>query len=114
MITDIGPQAPTPSGRSRPHRASVKVVEDATWVGTRDKTHSYGFASFDVEPNAPRGKTQIHMKIWDTAPSPTGMPTVFEEFTMERPARDSERERSGAEGGTRLAARLGHRAASHR
>jgi hypothetical protein len=39
------------------------VVEDATWVDTRDKMHACGFASFDVEPNAPRGKTQIHMKI---------------------------------------------------
>jgi hypothetical protein len=85
VITDVGPQPPTPTGGSRPHRAPVKVVEDATWVGTRDKTHAYGFASFDIEPNAPAGKTQIRVRIWDTAPSPTGTPTVFEEFTLERP-----------------------------
>jgi 3',5'-cyclic AMP phosphodiesterase CpdA len=96
VITEVGPQLPTPSGGSRPHRASIKVTEDATWVGTRDKTHAYGFASFDVEPNAPGGKTQIHVKIWDTAPSPTGVPTVFEEFTLQRPRRDTEPHRSGA------------------
>jgi 3',5'-cyclic AMP phosphodiesterase CpdA len=97
VITDVGPQPPTPSGGSRPHRMSIKVVEDATWVGTRDKIHSYGFASFDVEPNAAGGKTQIRVRIWDTAPSRTGVPTVFEEFTLERPRRDREGERSGAE-----------------
>ncbi len=99
VIIDVGPQLPTPVGSSRPHRASVKVVEDATWVGTRDKTHAYGFASFDVEPNAPGGRTRINVKIWDTAPSPTGAPTLFEEFTLERPRRDGERERSGVEVG---------------
>ena len=57
-------------------------------VGTRDKTHSYGFASFNVEPEALNGRTRIHVRIWDTAPSPTGDPTLFEEFTLERPRRD--------------------------
>jgi hypothetical protein len=87
VIVDVEPQGPTPSGGGRPHRASVKVVEDATWVGTRDKTHAYGFASFDVEPNAAGGMTEIHVRVWDTAPSASGTPTVFEEFTLRRPRR---------------------------
>jgi hypothetical protein len=74
----------------------VKVTEDATWVGTRDKVHSYGFASFDVDPHAPHGKTRIHVKFWDTAPSTTGEPTLFEEFMLERPRRDREREHDDA------------------
>jgi hypothetical protein len=96
VITDVDPQAPTPAGGSRVHRAPLKVVEDATWVGTRDKQHAYGFASFDVDPGAPGGMTRIHVQIWDTAPSPTGVPTVFEDFTLQRPRRDGERLRSGA------------------
>jgi hypothetical protein len=65
------------------------MTEDATWVGTRDKTHSYGFASFDVEPYANNGMTQIHVRFWDTAPSTTGAPTLFEEFTLQRPRRQA-------------------------
>ena len=90
VIVDVGPQDPTPPGGARPKRASIKVVEDATWVGTRDKTHSYGLASFDVEPDAGRGRTRIHVRFWDTAPSTTGDPTLFEEFILERPRRDGD------------------------
>jgi len=46
VIVDVEPQQPTPPGGTRPHRASVKVTEDATWVGTRDTTHAYGFCQF--------------------------------------------------------------------
>jgi hypothetical protein len=100
VIVDVGSQQPTPAGGSRTHRASVKVTEGATWVGTRDKTHWYGFASFDVEPEAANGRTRIHVRIWDAAPSPSGEPTLFEKFTLERPRRDggdgSARELTGA------------------
>jgi 3',5'-cyclic AMP phosphodiesterase CpdA len=94
VIVDVGPQLPTPPGGTRPRRASIKVTEDATWVGSRDKTHSYGFASFDVEPPVGDGRTRIHVRFWDTAPSVTGEPTLFEEFTLERPRRDRQREAS--------------------
>jgi 3',5'-cyclic AMP phosphodiesterase CpdA len=97
VTTEVSQQAPTPSGGARPKLTPVKVTEEATWAGTRDKTHAYGFASFDVEPNVPGNKTQIRVRIWDTAPSATGVPTAFEEFTLQRPRRDSERVRSGAE-----------------
>ena len=91
VIVDVGPQLPTPPGGARPHRTPIKTTEDATWVGTRDKVHSYGFASFDVDPDADSGRTRIHVKIWDTAPSPTGEPTLFEAFTLERPLRGLQR-----------------------
>lgn len=97
VITDLEAQPPIPSGAPRPHRNSIKVVEDATWVGSRDKAHAYGFASFDVDPGTPGGKTRINVKVWDAAPSPTGTPTLFEEFTLERPRRDGESTRSGAQ-----------------
>jgi 3',5'-cyclic AMP phosphodiesterase CpdA len=87
VIVDVGPQGPTPPGGTRPHRASVKVTEEARWVGTRDKTHSYGFASFDVDPHAPDGRTRMHVQFWDTAPGATVDPTRFEEFFLERPKR---------------------------
>jgi hypothetical protein len=87
VIMSVGDQLPTPPGGARPKRAPRKVTEDATWVGTRDTQHAYGFASFDVQPDAPGGKTQIHVTIWDTAQSVGGTPTVFEQFTLERPRR---------------------------
>lgn len=88
VIVDVRPQQPTPPGASRAHRASVKMTEDATWIATRDKTHAYGFASFDVDPDAPNGRTRMRVRIWDTAPSASGAPTLFEEFALERPRRD--------------------------
>ena len=94
VIVDVGPQQPTPPGGARPHRASVEVTDDATWVGGRDKTHSYGFASFDVDPDAGNGKTRMHIRVWDTVPSTTGVPTVFDDFTLERPRSDQDRRRS--------------------
>ena len=60
--------------------------------------HVYGLASFDVDAHAPDGKTQIHVRVWDTAPSRGGDPVVFDEFTLQRPRRDTEDQRSGAMG----------------
>jgi 3',5'-cyclic AMP phosphodiesterase CpdA len=95
VIVAVGQQLPTPPGGARPHRASIKVTEDATWVGSRDKTHSYGFASFDVDPNVGKGRTQMHVRVWDTAPSTNGIPTLFDEFILERPRRDRDQQRGG-------------------
>lgn len=94
VIMGVGPQPPTVPGQPRPHRPPTKVSEAATWVGTRDKEHPYGFASFDVDPGEPGGKTRMHVTVWDTAPSTTGVPTVFERFTLERPRRDRENQRT--------------------
>jgi hypothetical protein len=90
VITDVGPQPANPNGGPRPHRASIKETEDATWVATRDKDHSYGFASFDVDPGQPGGMTRIRVRVWDTAPSRLGTPVVFDDFTLQRPRGDAQ------------------------
>jgi len=95
VIMDVGGQ-PSSNGGSRPHRASMKEPEDAAWVGVRDKDHAYGFASFDVDPGVVGGMTRIHVRVWDTAPSRSGNPVVFDQFTLQRPRRDGETHRSGA------------------
>jgi hypothetical protein len=92
VIMSVSPQSPTLPGQTRPKRTPTKVTEAATWVASRDKAHAYGFASFDVDPGVPGGKTRIHVTVWDTAPSKTGTPTVFERFTLERPRRDGQHE----------------------
>jgi 3',5'-cyclic AMP phosphodiesterase CpdA len=96
VITEIGNQPASSSGSPRPKRVPVKEVEDATWAGTRDKAHAWGFASFDVDPGQPGGMTRIVVRVWDTAPSVTGTPTVFDEFTLQRPRRDTSAQRAGA------------------
>jgi 3',5'-cyclic AMP phosphodiesterase CpdA len=95
VIMDVGGQ-PSASGGPRPHRVSTKEPEDATWVGMRDKDHAWGFASFDVDPGVAGGMTRIRVRVWDTAPSRTGTPTMFDDFTLQRPRRDGEALRSGA------------------
>lgn len=96
VITAVGDQLSASSGSPRPKRAPVKELEDATWVGTRDKEHSWGFASFDVDPGQPGGMTRIVVRVWDTAPSATGAPTIFDEFMLQRPRRDTSAQRVGA------------------
>ncbi len=96
VITQISDQPETPSGSPRAKRVPVKEAEDATWVGTRDKNHAWGFASFDVDPGQPGGMTRIFVRVWDTAPSATGTPTMFDQFTLQRPRRDTSAQRAGA------------------
>lgn len=67
------------------------MTEDAPWVGTRDRDHAYGFAAFDVDPGEGSGLTTIDVTMYDTAPSTTGVATVFERFRLERPRRHPER-----------------------
>ncbi|HEY4027956.1 MAG TPA: metallophosphoesterase family protein [Candidatus Dormibacteraeota bacterium] len=91
VIVSVGPQLPSSPGQPRPKRAPTKVTEEATWVGSRDRLHGYGFAAFDVDPGREDGTTSIEVTLYDTAPSVTGTPTVFERFTLQRPRRDAER-----------------------
>jgi hypothetical protein len=87
VIMSVGPQPVTPAGQLRPKRAPNKVKEEATWVGTRDLEHPYGFASFDLDPGTPGGWTLLRATLWDTAPSLIGTPTAFEGFVLKRPRR---------------------------
>ena len=96
VIVGVQPQLPTPPGGSRPKRTKITITEEASWVGVRDKTHSYGFAAFDVVPESAAGRTSIHVTLFDTAPSATGEPTVFEKFMLTRPFRQAQREEDAA------------------
>ncbi|MBV9356646.1 MAG: metallophosphoesterase family protein [Chloroflexi bacterium] len=87
VIMSVGPQPATPPGQPRPKRAPNKVKEEATWVGTRDLEHPYGFASFDLDPGTPGGWTLLRVTLWDTAPSLIGTPSAFEGFVLKRPRR---------------------------
>ncbi|MEV5750319.1 metallophosphoesterase family protein [Actinoallomurus sp. NPDC052308] len=53
VIYDVGPGDPTTQ------RASKLTTEPAPWSAYRDLQRPYGFASFDFEPHAPGGNTQI-------------------------------------------------------
>ena len=64
------------------------VREDAVWSGTRDVAHSYGFASFDVDPGRlPGDTTRIKVTYYEVT-GPYGSITPFESFTLQRPRRD--------------------------
>src|SRR5438046_6832724 len=43
-------------------RPSLTTTEPAPWSAYRDLQRPYGFASFDFEPHAPGGHTQITVK----------------------------------------------------
>jgi hypothetical protein len=88
----VGVGAPATPGGKRP---SIKVTEDAIWAGSRDRDHAYGFASFDVDPGRPGGMTTMTVTMYDTAPSTTGIPTVFERFVLQRPRRGEDSESTG-------------------
>jgi hypothetical protein len=85
VIVGVGDRGPT--GRLQPRY----VGEDATaWSATRDLTHSYGFAAFDVDPgNAPGGLTRLAVTYYNTAPSHTEPAEPFERFTLVRRRSDA-------------------------
>src|SRR3981081_4531264 len=63
VIVGVGPQLRTPPGGRRPKRAATKLTEEAPWVGSRDRLHGYGFASFDLDPGGEDGLTRIHVPL---------------------------------------------------
>jgi hypothetical protein len=95
----IGPQAPYTNPFNRPRRPRITAQEDASWVGVRDHTHSYGFAMFDVNADSVRGETTIDVTFFDTDNAPTAQqdPTVFEKFRLKRPLRRRDDEVSDEE-----------------
>jgi hypothetical protein len=70
------------------HRVPTYVQEDAPWSAVRNAAHSYGFASFTVDPGTRRGGlTRITVKYYDVL-GPDGRLSEFESFTLQRPRRD--------------------------
>ena len=83
VITAVA--APDPAtGKRRP----IYVKEEAPWSAVRNAAHSYGFASFDVDPGSHPGDfTSINVTYYDVV-GPDGRLDPFETFTLRRPRRD--------------------------
>lgn len=85
VITEVGPRDAT-TGKRPP----VYVQEDAPWSAVRDAAHSYGFASFTVDPGHARGgETSMRVTYYNVA-GPYGELTPFETFTLRRTRSDGE------------------------
>jgi hypothetical protein len=74
----------SPRGADGAKGVPTYVTEDAVWAGSRDVAHSYGFASFDVDPGHPGGQTSIAVTYYEVA-GPYGTLAPFETFTLTRP-----------------------------
>jgi 3',5'-cyclic AMP phosphodiesterase CpdA len=84
VITSVG--EPDPVTGKRP---PVYVTEQAPWSAVRNAAHSYGFASFDVDPGPRRGGvTTIKVTYYDVV-GPDGRLVPFETFALSRPRSDS-------------------------
>ncbi|WP_322752771.1 metallophosphoesterase family protein [Frankia sp. Cas3] len=78
VIYDVAAGSPTTQ-----HRA-LTTTEPAPWSAYRDLATPYGFASFDVEPNAPGGKTTITVSHFGAAAGSSSY-TELDRFTLVRP-----------------------------
>jgi len=79
----------TPRPDATTKGVATKVTEDAVWSGVRDAAHSYGFASFDVDPGRhPGDLTSIKVTYYEVT-GPYGGLTPFETFTLQRPRSDA-------------------------
>jgi hypothetical protein len=79
LIVGVNPGSP------QVPRSSITVTEPAPWSAYRDVTTPYGFATFDVEPNAGDGTTTITVTHYGAAKgSPIYSPA--DTFTLVRPS----------------------------
>jgi hypothetical protein len=78
VIYDVAAGSPTVQ-----HKA-LTTTETAPWSAYRDLTNPYGFASFDVDPEAPGGRTTITVTHYGAA---AGSSTYakLDSFTLVRP-----------------------------
>ncbi|WAL69291.1 metallophosphoesterase family protein [Amycolatopsis cynarae] len=81
VITGVG-KADATTGKRPP----IYVLEDAPWSAFRDPDHSYGFASFDVDPGRPGGNTTMTV-TYHAVTGPYGTTTPIDQFTLTRPRR---------------------------
>ncbi|HWE73874.1 MAG TPA: fibronectin type III domain-containing protein [Stellaceae bacterium] len=83
VITSVG--APDPTTGKRPPNY---VHEDAPWSAVRNAAHSYGFASFALDPGSKHGDyTTITVTYYDVVGT-DGQLSPFETFILRRPRRD--------------------------
>jgi hypothetical protein len=78
VIYDMG------TGGPQSQRATKTTTEPAPWSAYRDLATPYGFASFDVDPEAPGGLTTITVTHYGAG---LGSPSYTERdrFTLQRP-----------------------------
>ena len=77
LIVGVNPGSP------QVQRTSVVVTEPGPWSAYRDLTTPYGFATFDVEPDAGGGRTSITVTHYGAAKgSPSYSPV--DTFTLVR------------------------------
>ncbi|MBO0839803.1 MAG: metallophosphoesterase family protein [Sciscionella sp.] len=79
VITSVGPTDPS-TGKKPP----IYTLEDAPWSAVRDPDHSYGFATFDVDPGQPGKNTSITV-TYNAIAGPYGTVTPVDQFTLVRP-----------------------------
>ena len=80
-----GVRAPNPTTGNR---RSIIVREDVDWSAVRDAAHSYGFASFTVDPGTRRGGwTTIDVTYYNVT-GPYGQLEPFDTFTLRRHRND--------------------------
>jgi 3',5'-cyclic AMP phosphodiesterase CpdA len=83
VITGVG--EPEAANGKRP---PIYVKEEAPWSAVRNAAHSYGFASFALDPGTQRGgPTTIKVTYYDVV-GRDGQLAPFESFTLRRPRRD--------------------------
>lgn len=80
VITSVG--AKGSNGKRTPNY----VTEKAPWSAVRNPAHSYGFASFAVDPGWHGGTTSITVTYYDVT-GVGGQLTPYESFRLERPRR---------------------------
>ncbi len=78
VIYDVAAGDPTTQ------RRALTTTEPAPWSAYRDLATPYGFASFDVEPDAPGGKTTITVRHYGAAAGSSSY-TELDSFTLVRP-----------------------------
>ena len=66
-------------------------TEVADWSAVTDPGQAFGFASFDVDPGRPGGKTTITATYYRSSLVPGGAPSRYDAFVLERPRPDGPR-----------------------
>ncbi|WP_030231744.1 purple acid phosphatase family protein [Streptomyces sp. NRRL S-350] len=72
-----------------PYRQSIWLTEDAPWAAHQDRTHTHGFAAFDVDPGDRRGGTTTMRVTYYTFDGPHGDLTPVDTFTLHRSRADA-------------------------
>jgi hypothetical protein len=82
LIVGVNPGSP------QVQRSSIIQTEPAPWSAYRDLATPYGFATFDVEPQAGKGTTTITVTHYGAAKG-SSVYSPVDTFTLVRPTGDA-------------------------